>query len=158
MPSYTVTNTYTVKKISTRDGYYPSGWLLFCSRTLVWYKEHLSAWYFQRKSPDTLHKYKNVQKHHAVVLKFLIFWCRVTLEPLDGKTSFQSHIVEQHKSYRMVVESWELVQANQNVPLFYARHFLWALANSMHKKRLPCDQSGNNWKWLLGGLWPQLWI
>ena len=33
-------------------------------------------------------------------------------------TSFQSHIVEQYKSYRMVVESWESIQGNQNVPLF----------------------------------------
>ena len=34
------------------------------------------------------------------------------------ETSFQSHIVEQRKNYRMVVESWESVQANLNVPLF----------------------------------------
>ena len=44
----------------------------------------------------------------------------VPLEPLNGKTSFQSHniIVEQHYNYRMVVESWESIQENQNVPLF----------------------------------------
>ena len=35
---------------------------------------------------------ENVQKHHAVVLEFLMFGCRVTLESLNGKTSFQSHI------------------------------------------------------------------
>ena len=38
----------------------------------------------------------------------------------------------QLKSYPMVVESWKLVKANQNVPLF-ARGTFQALANSMHK-------------------------
>ena len=42
----------------------------------------------------------------------------VTWEPLDGKTWFQAHIVEHLKSYPMVVETWELVQGNQNMPLF----------------------------------------
>jgi hypothetical protein len=37
---------------------------------------------------------------------------------MDEKTLFQSHIVEQHKSYWMGVESWESIQGNQNVPLF----------------------------------------
>ena len=40
--------------------------------------------------------------NHAVVL---ILGGHVTWEPLDGKTSFQAHIVEQHKGYRMVFES-----------------------------------------------------
>ena len=39
---------------------------------------------------------------------------------------FQAHIVEQHKSYRMVVESWELVRANLNVPLFVQGTFVSA--------------------------------
>ena len=77
---------------------------------------HLLGTFSKSRQTSHLHE-ENVQKHHAVVLGFLIF-CRVTLELLDGKTSFQSHIVEKHKSYRMVVESWESVQANQNVPLF----------------------------------------
>ena len=55
------------------------------------------------RSHQILHIHEeNVQKHHTVVL---IFLCHVTLELLNGKTSFQSHIVKQHKSYRMVVES-----------------------------------------------------
>ena len=37
------------------------------------------------------------------------FQVRVTREPLNGKTPFQSHIGELHKSYRMVVELWESV-------------------------------------------------
>ena len=47
--------------------------------------------------------------HHIVLLDSL---------PCPLKTPFQSHIVEQHKSYRMVVETLESVQANQNMPLF----------------------------------------
>ena len=42
----------------------------------------------------------------------------MTLERLNGKTSFQSHIVEHHKSYGMVLESWESIEGNLNVPLF----------------------------------------
>ena len=42
----------------------------------------------------------------------------VTPELLNGKTWFQAYIVEQHKSYRMVVKSWESVQAYLNAPLF----------------------------------------
>ena len=34
-----------------------------------------------------------------VVLKFSDFWCLVTLELLNGKTSFQSYTIEQYKSY-----------------------------------------------------------
>ena len=37
---------------------------------------------------------------------------------MEKKTSFQSHIVEQHKSYWMGIESWESIEGNQNVPLF----------------------------------------
>ena len=50
------------------------------------------------------------------MLKFSDFLCHITLEPLDGKTSFQSHIVEQHKSYRMVVEAWESIQRTKMYP------------------------------------------
>ena len=78
---------------------------------------HILGTFSKSHQVPHLHE-ENVQKHHVVLLEFLIFWCRVTLEPLNDNTSFQSHIVEQHKSYRMVVESWESVQANQNVPLF----------------------------------------
>ena len=31
---------------------------------------------------------------------------------------FQSHIVEQLKSYTMILKSWESIQGNQNVPHF----------------------------------------
>ena len=41
---------------------------------------------------------KEAEKHHAVALNFPDFGC-VTLELLDGKTWFQAHIVQQHKSY-----------------------------------------------------------
>ena len=44
--------------------------------------------------------------------------------------NFQPHIVEQHKSYRMVAESWESVQANLNVPLFTWGTFV---ADGLHK-------------------------
>ena len=69
------------------------------------------------RSCRTLHE-KTYIKTTQLYWDFSDFWCRITPEPLNGKTSFQSHIVEQHKSYRMVVESWESVQANLNVPLF----------------------------------------
>ena len=62
------------------------------------------------KSHQTLNE--DIQKHHTVVLENLIFRGRVTLELLD------SYIVEQHESYRMVVESWESVQGNKSSPLF----------------------------------------
>ena len=72
-----------------------------------------------KKNRLKLHKHKeNVHKYHAVVLWFSDFWCRITLESLDGKNSFQAHIIEQHKSYRMVVESWKSVQVTLNAPIF----------------------------------------
>ena len=114
---HTATNTYTVKN-STRDGDSPSGWFLHHSRTLVWYKEHSSAWYFQQNSPDTSltwRKRTETPRGCAGISDFLMSCNSGTAQ---WKTSFQSHIVEQHKSYRMVVESWESVQANLNVPLF----------------------------------------
>ena len=46
---------------------------------------------FSAKSTDTLRKYR---KHCTN-----FFLSHITLEPLNGKTSFQAHIVEQHKSY-----------------------------------------------------------
>jgi hypothetical protein len=49
------------------------------------------------KNVDNIHSMYG--KYHPVVLKFCDFQCRVTLEPLSEKTSFLSHIVEQHKSY-----------------------------------------------------------
>ena len=56
--------------------------------------------------------------NHALKMYIFNTSCqRVTLEPLDGKTWFQAHIVELHKCYRLVLESWESIQGNQNVPL-----------------------------------------
>ena len=80
------------------------------------------------------------EKHHTHLLKFQIFWCCVTLEPLNWKTLFQSHIVEQHKSYRMAVESYESIQRNQNAPLLREVVF-WALAESIHKN-VHCEAHG----------------
>ena len=71
--------------------------------------------------------HKLFQKHHAVALNFPEFGCHVSQEPLNGKIWFQALIVEQLKSYPMVVESWESDEANLDAPLFRA------LANSMHK-------------------------
>ena len=79
---------------------------------------------------------KHIQKHHVVILKFLIFGGRITPEPLNGKTSFQAHIVEQHNSYRMLVELWESVQANLNVPLFAQSTFV-STCRWPAQKRLP---------------------
>ena len=80
---------------------------------------------------------EDYQKHHAVVLKFSDVWCRVTLELLDGKTLFQSHIiVEQHKSYRMVVESLESIQGDQNLPLFMRGTFLSACEKHAQNRSL----------------------
>ena len=58
-----------------------------------------------------------------VVREFLIFGGHVTRELLYGKTLFQAHIVEQHKSYGTVVELWKSVQRNQNFTTFCARYF-----------------------------------
>ena len=111
---HTVTNPYTVKN-STRDGDHHSGWLVCCSRTLIRYKEHSSVWYLQHKSPEFTWMKKTYRNTTRLCWNFWFFWCRVTAW---WKTLFQSHIAEQHKSYRMVVESWESVQVNQTVPLF----------------------------------------
>ena len=65
---------------------------------------------------------------------FRINFCqRVYHELLDGKTWFQSHIVEQLNSYTMGLESWESIQENQNMPLL-CKALVRALADSMHKK------------------------
>ena len=52
---------------------------------------------------------RNMQKHYMVVLRFSNILMLHNLEPLNGKISFQAHIIEQHKSYRMVVESGHIV-------------------------------------------------
>ena len=49
--------------------------------------------------------------------EFTWFGCSVSRELLDGKLG-SGLIVEQLKWHAMVLESWELVQANQNVPHF----------------------------------------
>ena len=79
---------------------------------------------------------QHAQKYHAVVLKFLNFGGRVTREPLNGKTSFQAHIVELHKSYRMIAESWESVQGNQSFPLFAQGTFVSACGEHAQKRSL----------------------
>ena len=61
------------------------------------------------------------------------FYQRVTSKPFNGKTSFQSHIVEQHKCYRMVVESWESMHPGEPKHTTFTRGTFRALANSMHK-------------------------
>ena len=76
------------------------------------------------------------------MLKFLIF-----VKPLDRKIWFQSHIVEQHKSYRMVIESWESIHGDQNVLPLHKELFFQALANSMHKT-VQCG--AHRCLWLMG--------
>ena len=62
---------------------------------------------------------KDMWKHHVVILKFLIFGgMSHNLGTTWWKALFQAHIVEEHKSYKMVVESWKLVHVNLFVPLF----------------------------------------
>ena len=56
-------------------------------------------------------------KDHAVALNLPDFGSRISWEPLNEKN--------------LIVESWESVQANQNVPLFVRG--IRVLANSMHK-------------------------
>ena len=51
------------------------------------------------KWPGTQRTHKNTTEYHAVVLNFPDFWCHLSREPLDGKTWFQAHIVEQLKNY-----------------------------------------------------------
>ena len=58
---------------------------------------------------------------------FTNFYQHVILEPLNGKTSFKSHIVELLKSYTIVVESWESIRGNQTVPLFVQATFFVCL-------------------------------
>ena len=68
-----------------------------------------------------------------VVLKsvFIYFYQRVTWEPLKEKTWFQSHIVEQLKSYPMVVKSWE--SRGTKMCNFLHQVLFRACADSMHK-------------------------
>ena len=53
-------------------------------------------------------------------VEFLLIFVSVYLSGnrLMEKTWFQSHIVEQLKSYPMIVKTWESIQGNKNVPLF----------------------------------------
>ena len=87
-----------------------------------WRCQFILGCYFCQILDKTSRRYG---KHHVVELKSFRFSmpchampCPVTWEPLNGKTSFQSHTVEQHKSYWMMLEIWESIHGNKNVPLF----------------------------------------
>ena len=62
------------------------------------------------------------------------------------ETSFQAHIVEQHQSYRMVVESWESVQANLNAPPF-------ARGTFCERLRIACTKTFTVELMDVSGLW-----
>ena len=121
---------------------YTSRWCCHCPTPLVRYKEHSSARHFQLKLPET----SWIQRKHTETLCgcAVISLCCITLEPLDGKFSLQAHIIEQHKSYRMVVELWELVQVNLNAPFFARGTFcvrLWIVCTKTFTAEL-MDVSG----------------
>ena len=117
---------------------YTSEWWCHCPDPLVWYKEHSSSGHFQQKSSDTSYtmswtKCTEIPHGCAEIFWFLI--SRNSGTTWSKKGSFQSHIVEQHKSYRMVVESWESVL---NIPLFVSaceqhaqNHSLWSSWTSL---------------------------
>ena len=115
--------------------YLPFPDLTFLSRTVSHYcllQVMLCHW-FARYCQTDGYLTNSPKKDLAVVLEFHDIGCCITQEPLNGKTSFQSHIVEQYKSYRMVVESLGSIQGNhKNVPLF-VRHTFRAFVDSMHK-------------------------
>ena len=109
-------------------------WMTFTPfRTLVWYKEHSSAWYFQQKLPDTSHTWRKRTETPcgcAEIPDFLmscnsgtarwknlvpVAYCRATQELQNG--------------------GWimGISPSKPKCTTFCARHFLWALANSVHK-------------------------
>ena len=86
-------------------------------RTLNRHKEHSFARYFLSVVWILLSYFFNTYRNTTRLYWNFWFFCgHATQEPLDGKTWFQAHIVELHKCYWMVVESWELVQGNLSCP------------------------------------------
>ena len=110
--------------------YYTSGWFLRCSRTLVWYKEHSSAWYFQQNlSHQILHINKEMLENLVPVS-----YCRATPELQNG-------------GWIMGIGPSESKRTT-----FYARHSLWVLANSMHRN-VHCRTHGC--LWVMGLEWEE---
>ena len=67
--------------------------------------------------------------NRALKCRIFNFCQRVSREPFDGKTWFQSHIVEQLESYPMVVE----IQGTKTCHFSRAALFR-SLADGVHKK------------------------
>ena len=83
-----------------------------------------------------------------VALNLPDFGCSVSRELHDG--NFGSRLIVEHlKCHAMVLESWESVQANQNVPTFCARHFIECF-------QIACTKSFTVELMVVSGLWDML--